>query len=45
MCLKVLIHGLVFVLLYLEDGKLEKKNNKRKSQKLPVFCHKIKTKA
>ena len=40
-CLKFVIYVLVFVLLDVEDGNLKKKNIK--SQKLPVFCHKIKS--
>ena len=37
-----LIWGIVFVLCYEEEGILEEKNTK-KSQKLPVFYHKIQT--
>ena len=42
-CLNILIQGLVFVLWYVEYGTLKK--NAKKSQKLPVFCHKTKTRA
>ena len=40
-CLKCCIYVLVFVLLDVEDGNLETKIIK--SQKLPVFCHEIKS--
>ena len=37
------IWALVFILCYVEEGILKKKY--KKSQKLPVFYHKIETKA
>ena len=40
-CLKIFMKVLVFVLLDVEEGNLKKII--KKSQKLPVFCHKIKS--